>query len=65
MCKLHERSGEGSSKLFFGGRDQRITEANSCKYFGIILRSDLSWADQINYTVRKAWKAFPFVMRVL
>ena len=25
-----------------------IPEANSCKYLGIILRSDLSWADQVN-----------------
>jgi len=28
-----------------------IPEASSCKYLGIILRSDLSWADQVNYTV--------------
>ena len=34
-----------------------IPEASSCKYLGIILRSDLSWADQVNYTVKKAWKA--------
>ena len=30
-----------------------IPEASSCKYLGIILRSDLSWADQVNYTVKK------------
>jgi len=24
-----------------------IPEASSCKYLGIILRSDLSWADQV------------------
>jgi hypothetical protein len=36
-----------------------IPEASSCKfsYLGIILRSDLRWADQVNYTVKKAWKA--------
>jgi hypothetical protein len=28
-----------------------IPEASSCKYLGIILRSDLSWADQVNYTL--------------
>jgi len=28
-----------------------IPEASSCKYLGIVLRSDLSWADQVNYTV--------------
>jgi hypothetical protein len=25
----------------------------------------LSWADQINYTVKKAWKAQHFTMRIL
>ena len=34
-------------------------------YLGIILRSDLSWADQVNYTVKKAWKALHFTMRIL
>jgi len=33
--------------------DTLIPEASSCKYLGIILRSDLSWADQVNYTVEK------------
>jgi hypothetical protein len=45
--------------------DQRVPGASSCKYLGIIIRNDLSWADQVNYTVRKAWKALHFVMRVL
>ena len=35
------------------------------KYLGIILRSELSWADQVNYTVKKAWKALHFTMRRL
>jgi hypothetical protein len=30
-----------------------IPEASSCKYLGIILRSDLSWTDQVNYAVKK------------
>jgi len=42
-----------------------MPEASSCKYLGIILRSDLSWADQVNYTVKKAWKALRFTMRIL
>jgi len=42
-----------------------IPEASSCKYLGIILRSDLSWADQVNYTVKKAWKALHSKMRIL
>ena len=40
-------------------------EASSCKYLGIILCSDLSWADQVNYTVKNAWKALHFTMRIL
>jgi len=42
-----------------------IPEASSCKYLGIILRSDLSWADQVNCTVKKAWKALHLTMRIL
>jgi len=42
-----------------------IPEASSCKYLGIILLGDLSWADQANYTVKKAWKALHFTMRIL
>jgi len=45
--------------------DQKIPEASSCKYLGIILRSELNWVDQVNYRAQKAWKAFYFVMRVL
>jgi len=42
-----------------------ILEASSCKYLGIILRSNLGWADQVNYAVKKAWKALHFTMRIL
>jgi len=42
--------------------NQKIPEASCCKYLGIIIRSDLSWADQVNYTVQKAWRAVHFVM---
>ena len=42
-----------------------IPEASSCKYLGIILRSDLSWADQVNYAVKKSWKPLHFTMRIL
>ena len=45
--------------------DTLITEVISCKYLGIILRSDLSWADQVKYAVKKAWKALHFRMRIL
>ena len=31
--------------------DTLIPEATSCKYLGIILRSDLIWADQVKYKV--------------
>jgi hypothetical protein len=45
--------------------DQKIPEASCCKYFRIIIRSDLNWADQVNYTVQKAWRALHFVMHVV
>src|SRR5215510_2060080 len=44
---------------------QKIPEDSSCKYLGIIIRSDLSWADQVNHTVQKAWRALHFVMCVV
>jgi hypothetical protein len=31
-----------------------IPEASSCKYLGIILRSDFIWADQVKKKVKKA-----------
>jgi len=45
--------------------DQKIPEASFCKYLGIIKRSDLSWADQVNYMVQKVWRALHFVMRIV
>ena len=33
--------------------DQKIPEASCCKYFVIIIRSDLNWADRVNFTVKK------------
>jgi hypothetical protein len=32
---------------------------------GIILLRDLSWAVQVNYRTKKAWKALHFTMRIL
>ena len=46
-------------------RDQKIPEDSCCKYLGIIIRSDLCWADQVNHRVQKAWRALHFVMRVV
>ena len=45
--------------------DQLILEASSCKSLEIIFRSDLRWADHVNYTVKKAWKALHFIMRII
>jgi len=42
-----------------------IPEASSFKYLGIIARSDLKWADRVNCTLRKAWKALCFIIRIL
>jgi len=40
--------------------DQRISEASNCKYLGITLRSVLSWADQVIYTVQKSLEGTSF-----
>ena len=45
--------------------DKRIPEASSYNYLGIIWSSDLSWADQINYTVQRGGKALHFITCVL
>jgi hypothetical protein len=45
--------------------DTVISKAKNCKYLGIILCSYLSLANQVNYTVNKAWKAFHFTMGIL
>jgi len=43
--------------------DQKLPEANSYKYLGIILRNDLNWVDQVNDTVQKTWKALHVVIK--
>jgi hypothetical protein len=45
--------------------EQLIPEACSFKYLGIIIHNDLKWADYVNYTLSKAWKALRFIMHVL
>jgi len=50
-------------RYYFG--DQLIPETSSFKYLEIITRSDLNWADHVNYTLRKAWKALHFIMFIL
>jgi hypothetical protein len=45
--------------------DQLIPKASSCKYLRITLRSDLNWADHVNYIMKKAWKEHHFIMRIL
>ena len=32
---------------------------------GYEIRNDLNWANHVNYTLRKAWKALHFIMRIL
>ena len=44
---------------------QMMPEVNCCIYMGNIIRSDLSLADQVNFTVQKAWRALHFVMRIV
>jgi hypothetical protein len=43
-------------KYYFGA--QLIPEANSFKHLGIIIRSDLNWADHVNYTLRNDGRLF-------
>jgi hypothetical protein len=45
--------------------DQNIPKASCCKYLGIITKSNLSWADQVNYTAQKARRALHFVVRIV
>jgi hypothetical protein len=45
--------------------DRVIPQASSCKYLGIILRSDLSCIDHVHYMATKAWKELHFTLRVL
>jgi hypothetical protein len=51
--------------LNYSLEDRIILKKKSCKYLGLILSRDLSWAEQVNYTVKKAWKALHFTMRIL
>jgi len=41
-------------KLALPVPNQLILEASSFKYLGTIIRSELNWADHVNYTLRKA-----------
>jgi hypothetical protein len=47
-----------SLNYFLG--DQRIPEASSCKYLGLIIRRDLNWEDQLNYTAQKSMEGTSF-----
>ena len=47
-------------RYYFG--DQLVLEAISFKYLGIIIHSNLNWADHVNYTLQKAWKALHFII---
>jgi len=48
---------------YFG--DQLIPESSSFTYLGIIICSDLNWADHVSYTLQKAWKVFHITMCIL
>jgi hypothetical protein len=51
--------------LNYSLQDMVIPEVSSCKYLGIILCSNVSWAVQVNSLVKKAWKALCFTMCIL
>jgi hypothetical protein len=65
-CKaVHFTRARVKDPLHYTLGDQLIPEASRCKYLGITLRSDLNRTDHVNYTVKKAWKALHFIMRIL
>jgi hypothetical protein len=45
--------------------DQVNEEVSSCKYLGIMLRSDFSWNDHVKNMAKEAWKAIHFTTRIL
>ena len=49
-----------NSPLNYSLMDALISEASGCKYLGIIVGSDLSWADQDNYTVKRPGRHYIF-----
>jgi hypothetical protein len=53
---------QGEDPLNYFLRNQNISEANFCKCLRIIILSDLSWAEHVNYTVKKALRAIYFIM---
>jgi hypothetical protein len=53
------------SPLGYSISNKKILEATSCKHLGIILRSDVSWVDQANYTAQKAWKELPKINKYI
>ena len=58
------RSKHVSTVCYKLGRDQ-ISRVSSCKYLGVYFDSKLSWGNQVNYVVGKAWRSLHFVMRNL
>jgi hypothetical protein len=44
--------------LNYTRRDKKIPEDSFCKYLGIIIRSDLSWANQVNLCFKKPVMSF-------
>jgi hypothetical protein len=57
VCFMRTRVTE---PLSYSLRDIVIPEASSCKYMGIILLSDLSWVDQVNYTAKESLESTSF-----
>ena len=45
--------------------NQEIYEGSCCKDLGIIIRSELIWADQVHYRIQKACRAIHFVMHIV
>jgi hypothetical protein len=53
---FHESVCDGITELFIMGH----SNSRSSKYLGIILCSNVSWVDQVNYTVKKSLQGTSF-----
>jgi hypothetical protein len=50
--------------MYYFGK-QLIPEAISFIYLRTITKNDLNWADHVNCTLRKSWKALHFIISIL
>ena len=57
---IHFTRARVKDPLNYSIMDMLTLEANICKYLGIILCSDLSWVNHVNYMVKKGLESTTF-----